>query len=447
MNHSLFLRDAFILTLDKQQNVYSEGAVYIENGNIRWIGEITKWDAVALKEGYHPSVIKELKGKAILPGLINTHAHGGLSILRGICDEGDLFTWAKSIAPYTSYLNENDLRLGCYLAVMEQIASGTTCTCDCTRYGTTIFAKVASEIGLRSLSGALVNSPELRPAGYPNWPFALNDTEKGMDDYKDNPLVRFFLGVHSPYSCTPETILEVKKQADRLGIPFNIHAAESQKEVAIVQERYGLPPIAWLDSLGVLDETCIMDHAVWLTGEEINILQKRNVKVAHCPVSNAKLGSGVAPVPEMQQSGITVGLGTDSLLSNNSQDLWQEMKFAILLQRAIRTDGTVLSSHEVLKMATSDAADVIGWEDEVGSLQAGKQADLIVVDLPCPQKATKAEVESDIVYAGGRQAVEMVMVGGEIIYELGNFLKIDVEPVQIALQQRYEAIKKETPTL
>ena len=284
------LRNAFIYTGDARHTCFAHGALLISQGRLRWVGEESQ--SLAAPQAR----VVDLGGRVVMPGLINTHTHGGLSLHRGCCDSGNLFQWAQTLAPFTSPLTLEDNRWGCYQAVLEMVRGGVTTACDCTRYGAGLFGSVAAEVGMRSLGGALANSPSLRPNGRPNWPLALEETQQAMAEQSGDGRCRFYLGAHSPYSCTPELLVEVKQAAKRLGLPFVIHAAESQEEVAIVQSRYGRRPIEHLHHLGVLDAQTILAHGVWLDEGEIELLAETGASVSHNPISNAKLASGIAPV-------------------------------------------------------------------------------------------------------------------------------------------------------
>ncbi len=425
MDSDLLLYNAFVYTGDAEHRCIPHGALWISQGRLRWVGE----DA-ACPHAPSGSRVIDLEGRVVMPGMVNTHAHGGLSLHRGCCDDGDLFHWARTIAPHTSTLGLEDNRWGCWLAVLEMVRSGITTACDCTRYGAGIFSDVAAEVGMRSLGGALANSPEFRTTGRPNWPLALEETQAAMAQPRADGRQRFYLGAHSPYSCTPELLVEVKQAAERLGLPFVIHAAESRGEVEIVRSRYGRRPVEWLHHLGLLDPRTILAHAVWLDPAEIDLLATSGAKVSHNPVSNAKLASGVAPVPALRRAGVAVGLGTDSVLSNNAQCLFQEMKFAVLLQRAHHLDGHVMGATDALAMATREGARVLGWEADIGSLEVGKAADLVVLDIAHPLGLTPQRVLSDLVFATGPREVHAVMVQGETIYERGRFTRIDERDIR-----------------
>ena len=430
------LRNAFIYTGDVRHTCVAHGALLISQGRLRWVG-----DESQLPDAPRARVV-DLGGRIVMPGLVNTHTHGGLSLHRGCCDSGNLFQWAQTLAPFTSPLTLEDNRWGCYQAVLEMVRNGVTTACDCTRYGAGLFASVAAEVGMRSLGGALANSPSLRPNGRPNWPLALEETQQAMAEQGSDGRCRFYLGAHSPYSCTPELLVEVKQAAIRLGLPFVIHAAESQQEVEIVQSRYGRRPIEHLNHLGVLDARTILAHCVWLDEGEIELLAATGATVSHNPISNAKLASGIAPVLELRARGVPVGLGTDSMLSNNTLNLFQEMKFAVLLQRSHRLDGHALSARDALAMATREGAQVLGWQSEIGSLEPGKEADLVILDLEHPLGLTSERVLSDLVFAAGPQHIRAVMVHGETIFEHGRFTRIDERQIRDRIHRHGQALAK-----
>ena len=428
------LRNAFVYTGDASHTCFANGALLISRGRLRWVGdESRRPDAPDAK-------VVDLGGRVVMPGLVNTHTHGGLSLHRGCCDTGNLFEWAKSLAPNTSTLTLEDNRWGCYQAVLEMVRSGVTTACDCTRYGAGLFSSVAAEVGMRSLGGALANSPTLRATGRPNWPAALEETQAAMAERSEDPLCRFYLGAHSPYSCTPELLVEVKQAAGRLGLPFVIHAAESREEVEIVKTRHGRRPIEHLHHLGLLDARTILAHCVWLDEGEIELLAATGATVSHNPISNAKLASGVAPVEALRARGVPVGLGTDSMLSNNALNLFQEMKFAVLLQRAHRLDGHAMSARDALAMATREGAQVLGWQADIGSLEPGKEADLVILDLEHPLGLTPERVLSDLVFAAGPQHIHAVMVHGETIYEQGQFTRIDEHEIRARIRRHGQAL-------
>jgi 5-methylthioadenosine/S-adenosylhomocysteine deaminase len=425
------LRNVFIFTGSTDYKCIPNGAVVVENEAISWIGPDGELPA------RYRAGARDMARRVVMPGMINTHAHGGLTVHRGQSDDGDLFQWAAALASHTSTLTLEDNRWGCYLAIFEMVRNGITTVCDCARYGAGVFSEVASKVGVRSLSGAMANSPSLRTVGQPNWPGILDETKQAIGARGNDGLSRFFVGAHSPYNCTPDLLVETKRAADDLGLPFVIHAAESAKEVDTIQDRHGRRPIELLHHLGLLDRSSILAHCVWVDEGEIEMLAASGAGVAHNPISNAKLASGVAPVPALRHRGVPVGLGTDSSVSNNSLSLFQEMKFAVLLQRATTLDGTVMGARDALSMATREGARVLGWDQDIGSLERGKQADLVVLDLDHPLGLTPERVMSDIVYAAGPQNVEAVMVRGEFVYESRQFTKIDEAGLRSRIRRHF----------
>lgn len=429
------LDNVFLYTGDTEHRCIENAALAIEGPRIVWAGP------AADRRSIPGETVRNLGGRVVMPGMINTHAHGGLSLHRGCCDDGDLFEWAAALAPHTAHMTLEDNRHSCHLAIFEMIRHGITTACDCARYGAGVFAGVASKIGMRSLSGSLANSPSLRTQGQPNWPAALDETREAMARHAGDGLSRFYLGGHSPYNCTPELLVEVKRAAEQLGLPFVIHAAENRREVDIVRERHGLRPIEHLHRLGLLDRGTVLAHCIWVEPHEIDILAETGAAVAHNPVSNGKLASGVAPVPALRKRGVPVGLGTDSTLSNNSLSLFQEMKVAVLLQRATTLDGFSLGARDVLTMATREGARVLGWDAEIGTIEPGKQADLVVLDLEHPLGLTPERVLSDLVYAAGPQHVREVMIAGRTVFADDAFTAVDEREVKAAIRRTYAACR------
>jgi 5-methylthioadenosine/S-adenosylhomocysteine deaminase len=232
-------------------------------------------------------------------------------------------------------------------------------------------------------------------------------------------------------------LVEVKRQADKHRLPFVIHVAEMRSEVDTTMTRFGKRPLTYLADLGLLDNRTILAHCVWLDDAELEILKASGAGVVHNPVSNAKLASGIARVPEMVERGIPVALGTDGMLSNNAQSIFQEMKTAVMLQRASRLDGNLLRTEDVLDMAFLGGARVLGWDNQIGSLEQGKLADIVALNIYHPLGLSRERVMSDLLYYAGPEHVDLVMVHGTVIYEDRDFTLLDWEEVKREVTQYY----------
>ncbi len=406
---TVVIENAIVLTMDAADTAHRDGTVVVDGTDIRWVGPSADAPPV-------PTGARRINGRGtvVLPGLVNTHAHAGLSTWRGLADDSDFWGWVERIAPRTSALTLDEVRAGGHLAAATMLDAGVTCVCDCTRFGAGEFSSIAREHGLRSLSGALANSPRLRPRGRPNWPLALAETDEAAAAHAGDGLVRYFLGAHSPYSCTPELVAEVAARAAERGWPFVIHLAETRKERDDLVAATGLTPARWLDRAGGLGERTLLAHGVWLDDDDLDLVARRGARIGHCPTSNAKLASGIARVRAMDERGITVGLGTDSMLSNNAQDILLEARQASLLQRVRHEEPWMPSAARMLRAATIDGARALFWDDRIGSLEAGKAADLIAVRVDHPRGADIDRARSDLLWASSRHDIRLVMTDGAI---------------------------------
>jgi 5-methylthioadenosine/S-adenosylhomocysteine deaminase len=365
------------------------------------------------------------RGLTVIPGLINCHTHASLSLHRGLSDDADLFAWAAHNYPTIRSLTERDFRLGSELACIEMARAGITTVVECCRYRPVLFAEAATSIGLRSLSGGLAVGSLMGREVVPNWPTLIGETELALERLGDHALCQFFLGCHSPYNCPPKLLEAVRRTADGLGIGLGIHLAETRREADLVQAEHGLSPTEYLDAHGWLGPRTLAAHVVWPSASDIQLLARSGTSVAHCPVSNAKLASGVAPVGELQAAGIAVGLGTDSMLSNNRLDLFGEMKTAALLQRVVAARADALTAADVFRMATLGGAHAIGRAADLGGLEPGKLADLVFLDLRHPLGLTGERALSDLVWATGPDAVQHVMVNGEWVVRDGALARVN----------------------
>lgn len=403
-----------LYTADDRGRFYSPAALLLDGNRIAWVGDARECPAPA----DHRHI--DLGDCAVIPGLVNAHGHSGLNRWRGVSDAQDFTQWAAELSPHTASLSDGDIALANADSVAEMLRGGTTCVCDCTRYAAGQLADAATEYGMRCVAGGLANSPEYRPDGRPNFAQIRADTALFQRKHAGNPLARFYIGAHSPYNCTPELLQEAYRASEETGGVFVIHAAETDREVETIRRRYGMGPVQWLDRIGVLAERTVLIHCVKVDRAEIDQIAQRGCAVVHCPVSNAKLGNGIAPVAELIATGVRLGLGTDSMLSNNSLDLFGEMKTAALVHR-LRGLEAELTNEQIVRMATIGGARALGLSRDTGSLEPGKYADLAVLGCSHPLGYDKRRLLSDLVFYAGPRDVRQVWVGGRCVYRDGRF--------------------------
>ena len=429
----LVIANGIVVTMDAGLTVIRDGSVVVDQGGIVAVGS-----SADLNERYCAARSIDATGKLVMPGLVNTHTHAAMTLFRGMADDLPLDTWLRQfIWPAEShFLTAKSVRTGANLALAEMIRSGITTFNDMYFYADEL-AHAAKNAGVRGIIGeAVIDFPD-PDCKNPRESFAV--IKQLADTWKNDPLISIAVAPHAPYTCSPETLKASKRVADTLDLPLSIHVSETRKEVSDITARYGVPPFEYLDSLGFFGGTVIAAHAVYPTPGEIRLMAEKNVGVAHNPVSNMKLASGVAPVVEMLQAGIAVGLGTDGAASNNSLNLFKEMNVADLLQKVTRLDPSAMSARDTVIAATTGGAKVLGLERRIGSLEQGKRADLIVIDLNRPHLVPFYNVYSELVYATSGSDVETVIIDGRIVMENRNLLTLDEESV---MQEAREFVLK-----
>lgn len=384
----------------------------------------------------------DARGFLIMPGLVNTHTHGAMTLFRGLADDLPLKTWLEDfIFPAEGrHVTPDSVYWGTLLACAEMIQSGTTCFAD-GYFFMDGAVKAAASAGMRALlcQGVLDFPLPGVPDPAQNIPIARRfvETWQGF-----SPLISTGIFCHSPYTCSPETLQTVKTLCRKLAVPFFIHAAETREEVSLIHSLYGKTPIDHLHHLNLLDTNTIIVHAVHLTDREMDLLSGSGSAVAHCPESNMKLASGIAPVVEMLRRKIPLGLGTDGCASNNNLDLLQEMDTAAKLEKVHYLDPTVMDAHTMVRMATRSGAGCLGLGNATGSLEIGKKADLILLDLIKPHLIPCYDPFSLLVYAAQGSDVHSVMIGGKMVMEDRKILTFDVSEARdqvIRIGQRIAA--------
>jgi 5-methylthioadenosine/S-adenosylhomocysteine deaminase len=420
----ILIRGGTLLTMSEAMEVIENPVIAVKDGKI----------LLAAAEGASPAPFRatetiDASHSIILPGLVNTHTHLPMIFFRGLADDLPLMDWLNNyIFPAESkHVNREMVYVGSLLAIAEMILSGTTTFCDGYFYESSV-AQAAVDVRMRAVTARGFIDP---PPGQPDAPGEnARIAERFIEKWAGrSPLVTPALFCHSPYTCSPETLQGIKEISRKAKVPYIIHLSETRDEVRIIRERYGVSPVMHLEKTGVLDESTLAVHCVWLSPGEIDILAEHGVRVSHNPESNMKLASGVAPVPDMLRRGITVGLGTDGSASNNDLDLFREMDTAAKLHKVTRLDPMAMDAKTVLRMATIEGAKAVGLGDRIGSIEAGKKADIIVVDTRKPHLTPLYNGYSHLVYAANGADVSTVIIDGRIILKERRFLDFDIKDI------------------
>lgn len=422
----------YAYTADEEQTFFAKPAIFCSDGKIDWIGPEADIPS-DLRQADYPTCHAE--GLIAMPGLINGHGHSNLNGYRTISDAANFTVWTSDLAPFTSTLTLEDIKQNNDMSILDMLHTGTTCVCDCTRYGAGLIADSCARFGMRCLAGGLANSPEYRNNGTLNFPQIAEDAKRYQEKYAADSRMAFFVGAHATYSCTGEMIQNAYKKSQDLGSRFVIHVAETITEENTILARTGLRPIAWLNQLGVLTPQTALIHCVQLDDTDIAMIRDGGCGVVHCPVSNAKLGNGISPVKKLLRQGVRVGLGTDSMLSNNSLDLFREMKMAALVSRLLGEEQA-LTNEEIVAMATRRGAEVLGLPD-IGSLCAEKQADILLVKAWTPLQYNRERFLSDVVFYLDGSAVQSVFVGGYPVCVQGVLTQVDELAVKQEIINHY----------
>jgi len=413
---SILIKKAVILTQNKKrEQLY--GDIYIDGQEIVQISE----KPISTEADYKI----DGKNKLILPGLINTHTHIPMTLFRGYADDMILKKWLEErIWPAEAKLNNKYIEIGTQLGLLEMIASGTTTYLDMYFFEDTI-GKVTEKVGVRGFLGfAMIDfdTPEYTHKEL------FSQCERFIKKWDKNDLIKPVVAPHGTYTCGPESLQKSFELSDKYDVPLQIHCAETRDEVYDVQKRYGVRPVEQLKKYGLLCEKMILVHCGWITKNEIIDIKKGGAKVSHCPVSNMKIGTGgFAPIPELLSLGVPVSLGTDGAASNNVLDMFDTMKFCALAHKQHRWDPSVLPAHTVFDFATIEGARCLGMEKEIGSIEEGKKADIIMLDLNKPHLTPRNNMVSLLVYSARGSDICTTIVNGKPIMLENKFLTIDCE--------------------
>lgn len=427
----------YVVTMDAERRIIENGAIAVSGDHIVAVGTRAQID-----KAYQARQRVDRPDAILAPGLINTHTHAAMSLFRGIADDMKLEDWLnKFIFPAEARnVDREFVRWGTRLASMEMALSGTTTYTDMYYFEETV-AEATKEVGLRGVLGqTIIGFPV---ADYKTPAEALTGTEKFLKAYAKDPLIVPAVAPHAIYTVPDDVLRSCRALANRYNKPLVIHLAETKHENDESLEKRGKTPTAALEALGVLDGWTIAAHGVWLNNADLNILKAHHTGLAHCPSSNMKLASGVAPVVKILSMGIAMGLGPDGVAgSNNDHDLMEEMDLAAKLQKVTTMDPQALPAETAFAMATIIGARALRLDSMIGSLEAGKRADMITIRLDQPHAVPMYNVYSQLVYALKASDVADVMVNGRAIVRDRKILTIDPRPVMAKAAEYQEKVKR-----
>jgi 5-methylthioadenosine/S-adenosylhomocysteine deaminase len=429
-----------IITMDQQRQVISDGGIAISRGRIVAIGPRAE-----IERDYTSRQRISAAGKVITPGLINGHTHVPMVLFRGLADDLDLQEWlTKYIFPAEARnVTEEFVRVGTRLGLAEMIRGGTTTYCDMYYFEDAI-ADETAKAGVRGVLGETII----------DFPVADNKTnaegmayvEKFVARWKGHELIIPAIAPHAPYTVSEQHLRAVRAFSDRTGAPIVTHVSETKKEVDDSVKDKGASPVAYLDRINFLNDRVIAAHVVWPQGSDIAILKRRGVGVVHNPQSNMKLASGVAPVPKMMAEDVLVGLGTDGAASNNDLNMWEEMDTVAKLHKVFTGDPKVISAQQAFELATIRGAQALHLEKEIGSLEKGKRADILIINRDTLNQIPLYNVYSDLVYATKASDVETVLINGRIVMRNRRLLTLNETAVKNEARAFREKIIKSLGT-
>lgn len=427
----IWIENGLFITMDDENPTF-KGHMVVTDDRITYIG-------TQAPEQLSEAVQKVDGSKlAFMPGLINTHGHAAMSLLRGYSDDQNLQVWLEQkMWPMEGKYVDQDTRAGSALAIVEMLRSGTTAFVDMYDRMDQV-AQMVEQSGIRGvLTRGVIGlcPPDVQEA-------KLTEAIAFARDWngKADGRITTMISPHAPYTCPPEYIERFVQAAHDYNLPLHTHMSETITEVEQNVKDYGLRPVEHLDRLGFFSRPALVAHAVHLNDAEIELLAAKGVAVSHNPVSNLKLASGIARVPDLLRAGVTVSLGTDSVASNNNLDLFEEIRFAALLHKGVSGDPTAIPASEALKLGTIYGAKSIWQEDKLGSLKVGKKADFIAIDIEQPHFYPKTDIVSHLVYSGSGRDVRHVWIDGRQVLKNGECTLLDEEKIRYEAQASFDRL-------
>ncbi|MCC7553867.1 MAG: amidohydrolase family protein [Methanobacteriaceae archaeon] len=434
MENKILIKDALILNPrnDKEFEI-KKSSLLIENDKIAKIDKNIDENSA--------SKIINAKNKILMPGLVNTHTHLSMTLFRSLADDLNLDSWLNDhIWPIEAKLNKKYCYAGALLGAVEMIKSGTTTFSDMYFYMDGV-AEAVDKAGLRSvLSYGMID---------------FGDSEKRKKEIKESEnlyknfhntadnRIKVFLGPHSAYTCSKELLESVRKKANKYKTGIHIHMNETKKEIEDIKESTGMLPFEYLNDISFLNDDVVAAHGVWLSNNEIDLIKENNIKISHNPCSNMKLSSGIAPINNLIENNICVSLGTDGASSNNNLDMFEEMKFASLLQKVDTFNPKALSAEETIKIATLNGAKSLQLENEIGSIEVGKKADIILIDCDSANLTPNNNlISSNIVYSANGSNVDTTICNGKILMENKKLSFLDEKEIYLNANENIKKLKE-----
>ncbi len=415
---NILIKDIDVIPVDGIKPLIENTNIYIGGNTISHIGD--------LRDDLPVDRIISGKNKVCMPGLINAHTHIGMSLFRNYADDLPLQEWLNDkIWPAEAKLTDEDIYWGSLLSIVEMIEGGTTTFCDM-YFALDHIGMAIEESGIRGMMTRGITA--ITGGAYEK----LEETEdlhtrwhKAADDR-----IRIMVAPHAPYTCDVEFLKASKELAERLGTGIHIHLSETKGEVEDSIRNHNMTPIELMNEIGLFDVHTIAAHCVHVNERDMDILKEKNVYPVNCPGSNLKLASGFAPVDQMMKKGIGVSLGTDGSSSNNNLNMFEEMNLAAIVNKAVNLDALSITADQAIEMATINGARALAWSDKIGSIEVGKCADIILIDLDKSHHYPKHNISSSVAYSTQASDVDTVIINGDIIMENRKILTLDVEKIK-----------------